>query len=326
MHSLTHSFLPVALLTAASSAINLNVLNGQDFADPGLLEVNGISYSYSTASNRGAIPKTSNSSFNNAGGWAAPENSFPQDSPAQSPGGWAKAGTSWAPDVVQLTDYDSSFAMYYASEINGNGGQPHCLGLARNRDNPNGPFTDGSTQSFICPASEGGAIDPEAFLDDDNSRYLAYKIDGPFNGQGPCGGTQGNTPIMLQPLQHDGYTFNGDARQVWDAQSAGVLGIEAPALLKRDGVYFLFYSVGCYAGNDYRTDYVTASNIYGPYSNPRTLLQTGDFGLFGPGGLDVVPGSLHATFHSLIQSGNVSAGRQLNTVVLSVNGNTATIS
>lgn len=86
---------------------------------------------------------------------------------------------------------------------------------------------------------------------------------------------------MLQPLQSDGYTFNGDVRQIWDAQSAGVLGIEAPSLLKVNGIYFLFYAVGCYAGNDYRTDYVTASSIYGPYSNPRTLLQTGDFGLYG---------------------------------------------
>lgn len=145
MPSLTYTILTVTFLIASSSAVNLNVLNGQDFADPGLLEINGTSFAYSTASSPGAIPKTYNTDFNNAGGWASPVNSFPQDSPAQSPGGWAKAGTSWAPDVVQLTDYDGSFAMYYTSEINGDGGQPHCLGLARNGNNPNGPFTDGST-------------------------------------------------------------------------------------------------------------------------------------------------------------------------------------
>lgn len=280
MKCFTHNILPFTLI-AASSAVNLNVLNGQDFADPGLLEVNGISYAYSTASGPGSIPKTSNSDFNNAGGWPSPGESFPQTSPAQSAGGWAKPYTSWAPDVVQLTDFDGSFAMYYTSEINGDGTQPHCLGLARNGNNPNGPFTDGSIQSFICPSSEGGAIDPEAFLDDDGSRYLAYKIDGPFSGDGPCSGTQGNTPIMLQPMQSDGYTFNGDVQEIYNAYDAGVLGIEAPSLLKVNGIYFLFYSVGCYAGNDYRTDYVTSNSIYGPYGNPRTLLQTGDFGLFG---------------------------------------------
>lgn len=94
MPSISQTVLPFALL-AAARAVNLNVLNGLDFADPGLLEVNGTSFSYSTASSAGSIPKTYNSDFNNAGGWASPANSFPQDSPAQSPGGWAKPGTSW---------------------------------------------------------------------------------------------------------------------------------------------------------------------------------------------------------------------------------------
>merc|ERR1711971_115391 len=124
--------------------------------------------------------KTSNNAFNNPDGWSSAVESFPQDSPAQSAGGWAKPYTSWAPDVIQLSD--GSFAMYYASEINGGGRQPHCLGLARNGNDPNGPYTDGSSYSFICPADQGGAIDPEAFVDDDGSLYLAYKIDGPFSG------------------------------------------------------------------------------------------------------------------------------------------------
>lgn len=269
-------------LIAGASAVNKDVLNGQDFPDPGLLQVNGVNYAYSTASGPGSIPKTSNNcDFNNPSCWAAPGESFPQNSPAQSGGGWAKPYTSWAPDVAQLIDGDNSFAMYYASEINGGGRQPHCLGLARNFDNPNGPFTDGSSESFICPSDRGGAIDPEAFLDDDGRRYLAYKIDGPFFGDGPCSGTQGDTPIMLQPLQHDGYTFDGDVVEIYNAHYAGELGIEAPAMIKKNGFYFLFYSVGCYADNSYRTDYVTSQYLYGPYENPRTLLQTGDFGLFG---------------------------------------------
>lgn len=86
---------------------------------------------------------------------------------------------------------------------------------------------------------------------------------------------------MLQPLQADGYTFDGDVVEIYNANYAGELGIEAPSLIKVNGIYFLFYSVGCYAGNDYRTDYVTSQYPYGPYGNPRTLLATGDFGLFG---------------------------------------------
>lgn len=282
MPSITTTILLPLALAAVSSAVNLDVLNGQDFPDPGLLQVNGISYAYSTVSGPGSIPKTSNNAFNNPNTWAAAAESFPQNSPAQSPGGWAKPYTSWAPDVVQLTDFDNSFAMYYASEHAGDGRQPHCLGLARNGNNPNGPFTDGSSTSFICPSDAGGAIDPEAFLDPDTQRrYLAYKIDGPFFGPGPCSNSQGNTPIMLQPLQSDGYTFAGSAREVYNAANGGYQGIEAPAMLKHNGIYFLFYSVGCYSNNGYRTDYVTSNSVYGPYGNPRTLLQTGDFGLFG---------------------------------------------
>ncbi|KAI7497171.1 hypothetical protein KC367_g6111 [Hortaea werneckii] len=322
MISIGQSLIPLSLV-AAATAVNFDVLNGQDFPDPGLLQVGGVSYAFSTASGPGSIPKTSNNAFNNPNGWSSAVESFPQNSPAQSAGGWAESYTSWAPDVIQLGD--GSFAMYYASEINGNGRQPHCLGLARNANNPNGPYTDGSSQSFICPADQGGAIDPEAFVDDDGSLYLAYKIDGPFSGNGPCAGTQSDTPIMLQPLQADGYTFNGEATEIYNSYNGGYQGIEAPALIKHDGTYFLFYSVGCYSNNGYRTDYVTSNYRLGPYGNPRTLLQTGDFGLFGPGGLDVVPGTLQATFHSLKESNNVGAGRQLNTAELTINGDTVTV-
>lgn len=102
MLSSPHTFISLTLLTA-SHAVNLNVLNGQDFADPGLLAANQTFFAYSTASSAGSIPKTYNSNFNNAGGWASPVNSFPQDSPAQSPGGWAKPDTSWVMGVKNGT-------------------------------------------------------------------------------------------------------------------------------------------------------------------------------------------------------------------------------
>ena len=39
------------------------MLNGQDFPDPGLLQVGGVSYAFGTASGPGSIPKTSNNAF-----------------------------------------------------------------------------------------------------------------------------------------------------------------------------------------------------------------------------------------------------------------------
>lgn len=45
-----------------------------------------------------------------------------------------------------------------------------------------------------------------------------------------------------------------------------------------------------------------------------------------PGGLDVVQDTLQATFHSLKESNNIDAGRQINTYELRINGDTVTVS
>ncbi|KAF2720213.1 glycoside hydrolase family 43 protein, partial [Polychaeton citri CBS 116435] len=300
-------------------APSIDVLGGINFPDPGLFQDNGVSYAFGTVDGAGNnVPVVSNGDFSNTGGWSGKSEAFP----AGNEPSWAKQYTSWAPDVVQV-DFDPPYAMYYAAEIQGSGGQPHCIGFARSKYADSGYF-DGSTSSFICPSDQGGAIDPEGFTDDDGSVYVLYKIDTPFTGGGPCASTnrEKQTPIMLQPLTSDGYTFNGDAQQIY--YNVEGVGIEAPSITKQNGVYFLFFAVGCYATNEYRTDYVTATDIRGPYGNRQTLVQTGDFGLYGPGGLDVLPNG-QCVFHSLKTDNNISDGRVMNTGTLSFSGTTATL-
>lgn len=181
--------------------------------------------------------------------------------------------------------------MYYAAALQSNAGI-HCLGLARSR-NIQGPYNDSSSQPWICPQSAGGAIDPAGFLDDNNNRYVAYKIDGPAvtNG-GYCNSPNNppsyNTSIMLQQTTNDGYTKIGTPRVLYN--NAGVsdkYNIEAPAIVKNGGWYFLFFSSGCTSDNSYTTSYVTSQSIWGPYSQRTVLIKTGDYGQFGPGGADI---------------------------------------
>lgn len=79
-----------------------NVLNGANFPDPSIINLNGVSYVFGTNDGAGHnIPLTQNSNFNDASGWSAPVDAFPEDGvPAFA--NWAEGGTTWAPDVNQL--------------------------------------------------------------------------------------------------------------------------------------------------------------------------------------------------------------------------------
>ena len=80
------------------------MLNGANFPDPSILDVDGVSYVFGTVDGAGRnVPLTSNADFSNAGGWSAISEAFPQDDvPAVGAGGWAAQYTTWAPDVNQL--------------------------------------------------------------------------------------------------------------------------------------------------------------------------------------------------------------------------------
>lgn len=186
----------VSYLSICKAAPQYNVLNGANFPDPSIVNVKGVSYVFGTPDGAGHYtPMTHNRNFNNAAGWSAITDAFPpKDVPAFGKDGWAVKGTSWAPDVNHLvsgrshcwaavtwltfarTDYDGSFAMYYSPALKSNTGI-HCIGLARGLK-VEGPYNDSSTAPLICPEAEGGAIDASGYLDDDNKRYVVYKIDG----------------------------------------------------------------------------------------------------------------------------------------------------
>ncbi|KAH9845201.1 glycoside hydrolase family 43 protein [Teratosphaeria destructans] len=306
------------------NATNIDVLDGHNFPDPAIVNVGSVSYVFGTSDGVGnAIPMTQNSEFDNAGGWSAVTDAFPQLGPS-----WGTQYSTWAPDVSQLTDYDGSFAMYYAAALTNNT-DIHCVGIARSM-NVAGPYTDASTTPLICPYSAGGAIDAAGFLDDDNKRYVVYKIDGPAITNGgycnsPSNPPSTNTSLMLQQVQNDGSTLNGSPVVLYNNQGVSdSYNVEAPYIVKRHGVYFLFFSSGCTSADSYTVSYLTASSVLGPYSDRQVLLKTGDFGLYGPGGASFSTRGGQLVYHSEFESDN-DATRWLNTAHVMFGGNRVSI-
>ncbi|KIP03386.1 glycoside hydrolase family 43 protein [Phlebiopsis gigantea 11061_1 CR5-6] len=201
---------------------------------------------------------------------------------------------------------------------------PHCIGAAVG-DDAHGPYTPEAT-ALSCNTAQGGAIDPAGFVDTDGTGrkddpsmglpslmhvfivWVVWKIDGNSIGHG---GNCNNgvapivpTPIMLQQLETDGVTPIGSPVQILDRSDADGPLVEAPSLVKVNGVYVLFFSSNCYSGGLYDTSYATADSIKGPYTKAGApdapLLQTGTpySQLYSPGGLDIGPGGVNVVFHA----------------------------
>jgi hypothetical protein len=234
----------------------------------------------------------------------------------------------WAPSVTKQQSDDGKYIMYYAAARNrlSNPGMesesrhlaiepavlpghpvPHCIGAAI-ASLPEGPYNPLPTP-IACPISEGGAIDAAAFIDDDSTPYLLYKVDGNNIGHGgECGNIvqpRVNTPIMLQKLQADGTSPDGAPIPILDRTAADGPLVEAPELVRsHEGVYFLFFSSGCTRNPSYDLKYATADDITGPYTRSSApLLQTDDWDLHAPGSAGLFPagkGQWNLVFHARV--------------------------
>ena len=244
----------------------------QDFADPDVVEVDGTYYGYATQPKDGSANISMASSTDLRSWTATASDPLPELPP------WAANGRTWAPDVSAAAD---TFVMYFTAHSVDPDLQ--CIGVARSRD-PAGPFVPVGARPLVCPAAEGGAIDPASFVDSDGKRYLLWKNDGNCCGK--------DTWLHLQPMSPDGLTVTGPPRrllrqdQAWEGQL-----IAAPTLVRRGRSYVLLYSANDYGGDKYATGYATARHIGGPYrKGPTPLLTTEATGIIGPGGQDVVVG------------------------------------
>lgn len=242
-------------------------VRGSGLADPFVLTVDGVSYAYGTnlpgAANIPVLRSTDLRTWHRTG-----------DALPRLPGWAQETGfTTWAPAVAQVP---GGFVLYYATRVRRSGIQ--CVSTAF-APRPDGPFTDSSTAPLICQRGQGGSIDPSPYLAG-HTRYLTWKSEGIRPGTHPT--------IWAQALSPDGRRLAGrapvrllTATQPWQD---GI--VEGPAMLARNGTFWLFYSAGRWHSPDYATGAAACASALGPCRPaPGPLLATGADGV-GLGGAE----------------------------------------
>jgi beta-xylosidase len=175
---------------------------------------------------------------------------------------WA-AGNFWAPELAR---FGGLYRVYFAASRVGG---PPCIGLAVAR-RPAGPWRDRGT--VHCPA--GGAIDPQAVVDERGRPWLAYKAFGVGGG------------IWLRPLLRGGTSVGGPPRLILAPSFAWQQGTtEGPGLVRHDGTWYLVYSGGhcCRPPCSYAIGVARAPSPAGPWEVRAAPSLVGDGAVKCPG-------------------------------------------
>lgn len=261
--------IPQTLATPRVSTF-INPVYDDDFPDPFVLRDGDTYYAYATNVRSNNVPVLRSSDLVN---WTRVGDGLPRLP------NWAASGRSltWAPAVAKRGE---QYVMYYTARYKKLGLQ--CISRAVS-DSPHGPFVDDSPEPFICQSNIGGSIDPSPFVDD-GKLYLLWKNDGNCCGR--------RVSLWLQQMSDDGLSRVDEPvemlrhDQAWEAPL-----IEAPALLKHDGKYYLFYSANGYESSSYAVGYAVADQLAGPYTKPQNRPLYASAGkAAGPGGQEFVIG------------------------------------
>lgn len=159
---------------------------------------------------------------------------------------WA-VDSFWAPEVVKRKD--GKYIMHFTARR----AKDKSLRLAvAEADTPKGPFRQVKNQ----PMFDFGyaVIDGHVFVDDDGKAYFYYSrdcseniVDGNHVSQtyvvrlsDDLTEVVGEPKLLITPTY--AYEYDGDGSWRWN---------EGPAVLKKEGLYFLFYSANFYASEKY---------------------------------------------------------------------------
>jgi beta-xylosidase len=242
----------------------VNPVYDDDFPDPFVLRDGDAYYAYATNVRSNNVPVLRSTDLVN---WSKLGDALPRLPK------WAamSASLTWAPAVAKR---GAQYVLYYTARYKKLGLQ--CISRAVS-DNPKGPFVDESTEPFICQRDIGGSIDPSPFVDE-GKLYLLWKNDGNCCGR--------RVSLWLQEMSDDGLNTVGQPvellrhDQAWETPL-----IEAPALLKHEDRYYLFYSANGYESSSYAVGYAVADALAGPYTKPLNKPWFASAGkAAGPGG------------------------------------------
>jgi hypothetical protein len=335
---------PIGLDPSKADGVQLDVLSGLlddtpvfngDFADPFALRTpddlyiyasNTETTSYAAGAHVPVIELARNSGFKGQYlGDAMP--SLPK---------WTVSGFQWAPSV--WTRPDGTYVMYYSTPatiplgclakapplgcVKTTNGPSSAMCISRaTSENPAGPFTDDSSSAFVCPLSQGGAIDPSVFVAPDGTPWLLWKSDGDCCNM--------PTTIYSQQLSADGLSVVGPAHRLIGASQSweGNL-VEGPSMMENGNTYWLFYSANLWGTDNYGIGVASCATVVGPCTKPLdhawlSSTASGGQGDPGPGGEEFfqVGGLIWMVHHGLApgQSGD-GAERRLYVDLLSFPG------
>ncbi len=178
-----------------------------------------------------------------------------------TPPAWIK-GDCWAPELFYN---DGTYYVYYTARKKSD--NISCIGVATTKDITKG-FTDHG------PMIEWGneAIDAHVFKDDDGKLYITWKAYGLANRP---------IEILASELSADGLSLVGEHFTLTDPAKGWIeRGDEGQVLMKRNGYYYLFYSVGGCCDNrcSYRVHVARSKSLKGDWEQlePNPILQGGD--------------------------------------------------
>lgn len=204
---------------------------------------------------------------------------------------WAAKGRSltWAPVVLSRGD---RYVLYYTARYEK--AELQCISCAVSQK-PSGPFIDPSVEPLLCQHALGGSIDPSPFVEADERIFLLWKNDG-----NSCGLPTG---LWIQPLRSDGLAMEGMALELLQADQPWEQNlIEAPALVKHEGQYTLFYSGNWWESAEYAIGYAISDTLMGTYHKPLSRPWfSGDGNALGPGGQEFFTdtrGQLWMVYHA----------------------------
>ncbi|MEP6478937.1 MAG: family 43 glycosylhydrolase [Rhodoglobus sp.] len=230
------------------------------YADPNLIEFDGVFYLYPTSDGLADWAATTFSVFSSTDLVRWDDRgvifSVAEDTT------WAH-GHAWAPAISRR---GGRFYLYFTADQDN-------IGVAA-ADSPLGPFADSGRPLVAAGQFSGRAIDPAVFVDDDGSHYLLW----------------GNTVAHLVKLNEDMVSFDPEAVSSWDLPGFR----EAAWMHRRGSTYFLSWSQNDTREEDYRVHYATSSSPRGPWADQGVLLSKHpDRGIYGTGHHSIlrVPGT-----------------------------------
>ncbi|MDI1465358.1 family 43 glycosylhydrolase [Catellatospora sp. KI3] len=185
---------------------------------------------------------------------------------------------AWAPTIAYR---NNRYYFYFCADTN--------IGVATSTS-PTGPFTDPLGRPLVAAGFRSGQmIDPHVFTDDDGASYLYW-------GNGYAYGVRLNADMVSY-----------DSAQVRTFSLPNFR--EALFVFKRNGVYYMSYSVDDTRSENYHVEYATGTTPFGPWTHRGTILAKNlSLGVKGPGHHSVVKAPTGDTWYIAYHRFAVPAG------------------